>query len=130
MPSPRRIARRGQAFTRSTWSISGSAEDRSCLTPEQQLRHRAEDQEANRDSGADDDEEEEKNSDNEEPVAPPGQGCSEPVVLDDLVIARVRFEPERERVADYWDNADKFVDQNVERHSREKKFRDAQANRL
>lgn len=52
------------------------------------------------------------------------------MVFDDLVIARVRLEPERERIAHHRNDADDFVHQNVERHPAEKNFRDTEPKRL
>src|SRR5437868_2678160 len=52
------------------------------------------------------------------------------VVLDDLVIARVRLEPERESIANHGNDADDLVRQNIEGHPREKNFRNAEPKRL
>src|ERR1051326_9204000 len=100
------------------------------LSAKEQPCQRAEDEEAHRDSRADDHEKREENADDEKPVAPFWNRRAEAVVLNDLVIARVRLEPEGESVAHHRDDADEFIGQNVERHPREKHFRHAKPKRL
>jgi hypothetical protein len=90
----------------------------------------AEDQEADGNADANDDEERCQNADDEQPVASTRNGRAEPVVLNDLVVARVRLEPEREGIADDRDDADDFVRQDIARHPREKNFRNAKSKRL
>src|SRR5947207_10003188 len=52
------------------------------------------------------------------------------MALDDFVIARVRFEPERKGIAYDGNDADDFVRQNVKRHPGEKNLRHAEPKRL
>src|SRR5436190_7070672 len=92
---------------------------------EEQTDHRPKKQETERDSDDDDGNEDEEHADNKKPIALPRRARAEPVSLDDLVIARIRFEPNREGIAADWDDADAFVGKNVESHSDEKNFRDA-----
>jgi len=46
------------------------------------------------------------------------------------MIAFVRFEPERERIANNWNDADEFVNQNIEGHASEKDLRYAKPSGL
>src|ERR1043165_4313387 len=87
---------------------SGSPTGRRLQLSAKEQRQRAEDEEAHRDSRADDHEKREENADDEKPVAPFWNRRAEAVVLNDLVIARVRLEPEGESVAHHRDEADEF----------------------
>jgi hypothetical protein len=52
------------------------------------------------------------------------------MVLQQIVVADIRFEPERKGVAQEWYDPDYFVDQNIERHAREKNSRNAEPCRV
>src|SRR5436190_13453158 len=93
---------------------------------EEQTDHRPKKQETERDSDDDDGNEHEEHADNKKPIALPRRARAEPVSLDDLVIARIRFEPKREGIADDRDDADHLVDQDVKRHAHKKNFRHAE----
>ena len=52
------------------------------------------------------------------------------MVLDDLIVARVRFEPERKGVANDRHDSDELVNQDIERHAREQDLRNPEARSL
>ena len=75
-------------------------------------------------------EDQRQDRDHKNPIASPRSSRGSHVILDDLVIARIRFEPKRKPIADDRNNADDLVDQNIQRHPGEKDFRHTEARGL
>ena len=72
------------------------------------------DENADSNSRSDDEKEQHQNRDEKNPIATPRLPRSGSMLLKNPVIARIRFEPERERVADAGNDSDEFVDQDVQ----------------
>ncbi len=81
------------------------------------------DEEADDDSGGDDDEQGEDNRADEYPITAARAFSVAAEFAQEMVIACVRFEPERKGVAGDGDGADEFVEQDVRGHAREDDFR-------
>ena len=96
----------------------------------EQLPDRAQDQPTNVNPRCHSHEQNGKGCDDEEPIryarAPRLLRVREKL----LVIPFVRFEPKRKYVAHARNDSDDFVDQDVERHSRQQNFRQTPASRL
>src|ERR1700736_4177720 len=99
-------------YMKSTRGVSSRAQSR--MT--EKLRQLLQNKNASHQAGDNDKNQNLENSSHKNPVTGLSTTWGAPMALQEFVIAAVRLEPERECIADSGNDADHFVDQDVQRH--------------